>query len=199
LTDFAANPAVPSPILCLNASLRQALAALIGRYGMTLREHPVTAPLPGSYWGAPEAGLQGHRLHINPDTPLHSALHEACHYLCMDPQRRACLDTDAGGDDLEECAVCFLQILLADELPGVGRERLMEDMDAWGYSFRLGSARDWFYRDAGDARAWLEAHGLIDDANRPTWALRHDDTPRGTAHRPPRTTTATHSTRNRKP
>lgn len=50
----------------------------------------------------------------------------------MDAARRARLHTDAGGDDLEESAVCFLQILLADELPGVGCERLMDDMDTWG-------------------------------------------------------------------
>ena len=67
-------------------------------------------------------------------------LHEACHYICMAPERRAGFDRDAGGDDLEESAVCYLQVLLADELPGVGRERLCADMDAWGYSFRLGNA-----------------------------------------------------------
>jgi hypothetical protein len=45
-------------------------------------------------------------------------------------------------------------------------------MDAWGYSFRLGSARRWFEEDADDARAWLERHGLADDAGAPTWRLR---------------------------
>ena len=40
-------------------------------------------------------------------------------------------------------------------LPGVGRERLMKDMDAWGYSFRLGSTRLWFEQDAEDAKEWL--------------------------------------------
>ncbi len=35
-------------------------------------------------------------------------------------------------------------------------------MDAWGYSFRLGSTHAWFESDATDARAWLVAHGLID-------------------------------------
>ena len=42
--------------------------------------------------------------------------------------------------------MCYLQILLADALHGVGRERLMQDMDEWGYSFRLGSTRAWFER-----------------------------------------------------
>ncbi len=57
----------------------------------------------------------------------------------------------------EESAVCYLQVLLADELPGVGRARLMDDMDAWGYSFRLGSTRAWFETDAEETRQWLVA------------------------------------------
>ena len=61
----------------------------------------------------------------------------------------------------EEDAACYLQILLADHLPGVGRDRLMADMDAWGYSFRLGSARAWFETDAEDARAFLAERGLV--------------------------------------
>ena len=81
-------------------------------------------------------------------------------------------DRDAGGDDLEEAAVCYLQIVLADEIDGVGRERLMRDMDAWGYSFRLGSTRAWFQEDAEDAAGWLQQHGLIDAADSPTFALR---------------------------
>jgi hypothetical protein len=116
--------------------------------------------------------LIGHRLLVRDDTPLHSALHEACHYICMDSSRRAALHTDAGGDDLEENAVCYLQILLADLLPEVGRGRLFEDMDAWGYSFRLGSARAWFEHDAEDARQWLLQQGLIDTERRPTGRIR---------------------------
>ncbi|RZA32723.1 MAG: hypothetical protein EOP92_24595, partial [Lysobacteraceae bacterium] len=56
---------------------------------------------------------------------------------------------------------CYLQIVLADGLPGVGRDRLMADMDAWGYSFRLGSTQAWFEHDAEDARAWLATRGLL--------------------------------------
>jgi hypothetical protein len=82
------------------------------------------------------------------------------------------LDKDAGGDDLEESAVCYLQVLLGDELPGVGRKRLLEDMDAWGYSFRLGNTRAWFEGDAADARAWLREQGLIDGSGRPTGLSR---------------------------
>ena len=128
--------------------------------------------IPGSYWGDSEAGLRGDRLYARLDTPIHSILHEACHYICMAPERRAGLDQDAGGDDLEESAVCYLQVLLGDELPGVGRQRLLEDMDVWGYSFRLGSTRAWFEGDADDARAWLREHGLIDSGGRPTGLAR---------------------------
>jgi hypothetical protein len=45
----------------------------------------------------------------------------------------------------------------------VGRERLMRDMDAWGYSFRLGSTRAWFEQDAENARDFLKARGLPHD------------------------------------
>jgi len=48
----------------------------------------------------------------------------------------------------------------------VGRERLMADMDAWGYSFRLGSAARWFEEDAADAVQWLQTRGLLDVAGR---------------------------------
>ena len=68
--------------------------------------------------------------------------------------------------------MCYLQILLADQLPGVGRQRLSDDMDTWGYSFRLGSTRAWFEGDAEDARIWLVGSGVIDADNRPTGALR---------------------------
>jgi hypothetical protein len=137
------------------------LAHLLARFGMTIRQEPGGSPIPGSFWGEEEAGLIGNTLVLRPDTPLHSILHEACHYICMDEKRRSGLDTDAGGDYDEENAVCYLQILLADEIPGFGRARMMADMDAWGYTFRLGSAGAWFERDAEDAREWLLGHGLI--------------------------------------
>jgi hypothetical protein len=37
-------------------------------------------------------------------------------------------------------------------------------MDAWGYTFRLGSAAAWFESDADDARAFLAQQGLVDAA-----------------------------------
>lgn len=143
-----------------------ALIGLLGAHGLTIEWLAPDALIPGSYWGDSEAGLVCDRLYVRPDTPLHSALHEACHWLCMDAARRAGLHTDAGGDDVEECAVCYLQILLADHLPGVGRARLMRDMDAWGYSFRLGSVTAWFEYDADDARARLADIGLLRPAQR---------------------------------
>jgi hypothetical protein len=146
--------------------------ALTARYGVALRCLAPHESLPGSYWGESEAGLQGNQLFVRADTPLHSLLHELSHYVCMTDARRAGLDRDAGGDDDEECAVCFLQILLADELAQFGRDRMLRDMDAWGYTFRLGSARAWFESDAGDAAAWLREHGLVESGLRPTFALR---------------------------
>lgn len=151
---------------------RETLTALLQRYELELVWLNSGDAIPGSHWGAPEAGLQGTKVYVRPDTPVHSLLHEAGHAICVDGQRRLELDTDAGGTDDEENGVCYLQILLADEIPGVGRDRLMEDMDRWGYSFRLGSTRAWFENDAADARAWLLDQGLLTDAGRPTWRLR---------------------------
>lgn len=148
------------------------LAALFARFGLALELLPDDAPIEGSYFGPPEAGLVGRRVLVRRDTPVHSALHEGCHAICMDQARRAVLHTDAGGDFDEENAVNYLEILLGDHLRGVGRDRVMADMDAWGYTFRLGSARAWFEGDAADARAWLLRHGLIDERERPRWRLR---------------------------
>lgn len=135
-----------------------ALAALLEPLGLAVDSVAAHEDIPGSYWGAPEAGLVGRALWVRADTPVHSALHEAGHALCMDEARLAALHTDAGGDDREESAVCYLQILLADALDGYDRDRLFADMDAWGYSYRLGSARAWFEHDAADAQAWLLQH-----------------------------------------
>ena len=137
-------PASAASVLRLNGTDRVALALLLARYGLQLTLVAPEEEIPASYWGESEAGLRGDRLYARLDTPVHSVLHEASHYICMSPERRAGLDREAGGDDLEESSVCYLQVLLAQELPGVGRERLFADMDAWGYSFRLGSTRAWF-------------------------------------------------------
>ncbi len=150
-----------SDVLRWGQADQAAVRALLGRYQLELRQVADDAAIPGSHWGDEEAGLIRHALYLRNDTPLHSVLHEACHAICMGPQRRAQLHTDAGGDDLEENAVCYLQILLADAIPGFGRERCCADMDRWGYSFRLGSAAAWFAQDAADAREWLRRRSLL--------------------------------------
>jgi hypothetical protein len=161
-------------MLALSGIDRIAVALLLDRYGLRLSLIAPDEVIPGSYWGEREAGLRGDRLYARLDTPVHSVLHEAGHFICMTPERRAGLDRDAGGDDLEESAVCYLQVLLAGELRGVGVERAFADMDAWGYSFRLGSTRAWFESDADDARRWLRQHGVTDGDDRLTGACRED-------------------------
>jgi hypothetical protein len=159
-------------MLTVNAIDRLPLELMFDRYAL---EFVLVAPdevIPGSYWGEREAGLIGSTLYARLDTPLHSVLHESAHFVCMTVERRVGLDTDAGGDDAEENAVCYLQIVMAGLLPGVGRERICRDMDEWGYTFRLGSAAAWFAGDAAEAREWLIGQRLIDGDERLTHALR---------------------------
>lgn len=138
-----------------------AARALLARYALTLELVADNVPIPGSYWGECEAGVIGHRVYARSDTPVHSLLHEACHLIVAPAEKRASIHTDASDSQHEEDATCYLQILLGDELPNVGRSRVMSDMDAWGYTFRLGSARAWFEHDAGDAKDWLQTRGLL--------------------------------------
>ena len=135
-------------------------AALLASFGLTLERVADNTPIPGSFWGDEEAGIIGTTVYARDDTPVHSLLHEAGHLIVLPPERRPDVHTDATDSIEEEDATCYLQIVLADRLPGVGRERLMADMDAWGYSFRLGSTRAWFEQDAADARAFLLERGL---------------------------------------
>jgi len=148
------------------------LSLLLANYQLEICITGTDEEIPGSYWGDEEAGLIGSCLYLRSDTPLHSILHEACHYICMDKKRRAILNTNAGSDDDEESAVCYLQILLAEKLISMGLERALSDMDAWGYSFRLGSAKAWFEQDAADAQDWLLQNNLIDMHGRPLFRLR---------------------------
>ncbi|MGY6517915.1 MAG: hypothetical protein ACXIUZ_04295 [Lysobacteraceae bacterium] len=157
--EVAAGAAAPDVLRLADTGFDDARALLDG-FGLTLVAVPDGEPIPGSFWGDDEAGLIGTRVFARRDTPVHSLLHEACHLIVMPPERREQVHTDATDCDLEEDATCCLQVILADRLPGVGRERLMADMDAWGYSFRLGSTRAWFESDAEDARAFLRARGL---------------------------------------
>ena len=136
------------------------LADLLARHDLQLHHVADGEKIPGSFWGEPEAGVIAHNVYVRGDTPIHSLLHEACHLIVLPPERRARVHTDATDSDIEEDATCYLQIVLADAIPGVGRARLMADMDAWGDSFRLGSTEAWFTRDAEDARAFLQQLGL---------------------------------------
>lgn len=136
------------------------LAALLARFDLVLHRVADGAPIPGSFWGEPEAGVIAHNVYVRGDTPVHSLLHEACHLIVLTPQARALVHTNATDSDIEEDATCYLQVVLGDALPGVGRARLMADMDAWGYSFRMGSTQAWMAHDAEDARAWLAQRGL---------------------------------------
>jgi hypothetical protein len=134
-------------VLLLNAIDRLELLVLLERFQLDLALVAPEEIIPGSFWGEREAGLIGSKLYAR-------------------------LDTDAGGDDVEESAVCYLQILMADALRNVGTTRMLSDMDEWGYSFRLGSAARWFAEDAEDARAWLVGRGLIHADGRLQYVVR---------------------------
>ena len=142
------------------------VAALLSRHGLQLQLVPDGEPIPGSYWGECEAGLIGTTVHARRDTPVHSLLHEAAHLIVLPPERRAQVHTDATDSVEEEDAVCVLQALLGDALPGVGAQRVLADMDAWGYTFRLGSARAYVEQDAAEAWQWLVARGIVDGNRR---------------------------------
>ncbi len=160
-----------SVLLCSDINLDH-LQHLLQRYGMDIKTVADNNAIPGSFWQPPEAGLMGDSLYIRNDTPVHSALHEACHYICMDKQRREKLDTNAGGTALEESGVCYLQILLSNFIPELKQKRMLSDMDTWGYSYRLGSAQAWFDNDAEDAHEWLLKNKIITLEKTPTWNVR---------------------------
>ena len=149
------------------------LVHLLKRFGLETQWIDDLDDIPGSFWGDPEAGLIGNRLYLRSDTPLQSALHEASHYICMDNARRAELHTNSGGDYDEENAVCYLQILLSEKLDQFSKGQMMQDMDEWGYSFRLGSAEKWFTEDAADAKQWLIDNQLINEKEHICWNIRH--------------------------
>jgi len=162
----------PTNVLNCDQAQQSQLATLLKPYGIEIISIAEDTDIPGSFFGEREAGLIGNKLYLRYDTPVHSALHESCHYICMDSIRRNKLDTDAEGDYDEENGVCYLQILLAGQLPAVGKDRMLIDMDRWGYTFRLGSAQAWFEQDAEDANNWLLRHNIIDKNQQPTWQIR---------------------------
>ena len=77
-----------SPVTLCSPEQLDTLRTLLSGYGMVIEEVPDDAAIPGSFWGDSEAGLIRNTLFLRADTPLHSALHEACHYICMDAGRR---------------------------------------------------------------------------------------------------------------
>lgn len=171
LRSFAVKKTMP--VLTCNDINLDNLETLLKRYALKIVQVGDNEDIPGSFWKPPEAGLIADTLYIRHDTPVHSALHEACHYICMDQNRRETLHTDAGGRTaLEEDSTCYMQILLADYIPELKRDRMFKDMDEWGYSFRLGSAEAWFESDAEDAQNWLLSQKIITADNKPSWQLR---------------------------
>ncbi len=152
------------------------IAQFLNRFQLDMKLIPNDAKITGSFWGDSEAGLIENTLYARCDTPIHSILHEAGHYICMTQERRENLHTNAigntKGEFVEENATCYLQILLADELDDYGRENVFKDMDAWGYSFRLGSVQAWFEKDSKDAQEFLLKHQLIDDNKKYQFVLR---------------------------
>lgn len=146
-------------LLLSDVSIPQLRDLLVQR-GLRLQLVPGGDDIPGSFWGPPEAGLIAGTVYARADTPVHSLLHEAAHLLVMPEDRRANVHTDASDSLAEEDAACYLQILLADQIDGAGSDRLMADMDAWGYTFRLGSARAWFEHDATEAQQFLDERGI---------------------------------------
>jgi len=160
-----------SVLLCSEINLTD-LEILLTKFGLSITRVTDNEDIPGSFWKPPEAGLIANTLYIRNDTPVHSALHEACHFICMDEKRRAGLNTDAGGGYEEEDGVCYLQILLSDFIPEMKHQRMFDDMDEWGYTFRLESSQAWFEKDAEDAKQWLITSGVILENKIPTWKYR---------------------------
>lgn len=148
------------------------LQSVLGKYNLTVHLVDENQKIPGSWFGETEAGIIENNLYIRNDTPVHSALHEASHYICMAPERRDKLHTNAGGDYDEENGVCYLSLLLSNYIDGFGIDRMFSDMDEWGYTFRLGSSKAWFEEDAKEVFDWLLSHNIISKDGDPDWKLR---------------------------
>jgi len=159
-------------ILSCNEIELAELSSLLGKFSIQVHLIEDSEKIPGSWFGDPEAGIINNNLYIRNDTPVHSALHESCHYICMSPNRRRNLHTNAGGDYDEENGVCYLSILLSEYLKSFGQVRMLNDMDEWGYTFRLGSSKAWFEGDATDAFDWLVKHKIIDTKKNILWNIR---------------------------
>ena len=62
-----------------DASLR----SLLQQLGLTLQLVDANEDIPGSFWGDEEAGLIQNTIYARADTPIHSLMHEACHYCLL--------------------------------------------------------------------------------------------------------------------
>jgi hypothetical protein len=160
-TNLPTSEAPAADVLCVGDIHWEDVCELLAKYQLRLNHVEPGEKIPGSYWGEPEAGIIGHDVYVRDDTPVHSMLHESCHLIVLPADKRAAVHTDATDSVDEEDATCYLQIVLAGRLPGVGSARLMADMDAWGYTYRLGSTQAWFEQDAENAREWLIARQLL--------------------------------------
>lgn len=150
-----------APVVRLRDIDIEQVRQLLGLFSLQLQLVADATPIPGSYWGECEAGLIGSTVYARSDTPVHSLLHESSHLVVIPAERRRAVHTDASDSVPEENATCYLQLLLAERIDGFGFERACADMDLWGYSFRLGSAKAWFLHDAEDASAFLAERGLL--------------------------------------
>jgi hypothetical protein len=159
-------------VLRLSDVTPKEIEVLLKKYGLHLTLSPLDEDIPGSFWGDEEAGLIRNKVYARADTPIHSILHESCHYICMSASRRESLHTNAGGTQDEENAVCYLQLLLCNEISTISAERMMEDMDTWGYNFMLGSCKAWFEQDAKESSQWLIDNNILSEYEVPTYFLR---------------------------
>jgi len=148
------------------------IVPFLQQYGLKLMRVANQTPIPYSFWGNSEAGRKNTQMYVRDDTPLHSLLHETAHYVCMSETQRQSDLVDAGGSALEEAACCYLQLLWSNHIAGFNMREHMQNMDAWGYSFRLGSTQRWFNEDSEDARQWLHKHEIIRADRVPTWKKR---------------------------
>ena len=162
---------MPNALSLADSGLQANIVRLLDWFGLKLIWVADGMPIPFSYFGAPEAGILNSHVFARTDTPVHSVLHEASHIVCMNTQRRRHLRTDAAGEYAEENAVLYLQVLLAERV-GLSAECMCAEMDNWGYTFRLGSALEWFRHETEDCRQQLLDWGILAQNGTLTGRLR---------------------------